>query len=67
MSSQSYSANYWWKQKGDGGEDTAVSIPPLPQPGDTCPFCHTGKLHYDGLFLLICDHCNKIAEGGCFT
>ncbi|MCA9933822.1 MAG: hypothetical protein H6662_09610 [Ardenticatenaceae bacterium] len=79
---QTGSKQYWWKKSEEAAE-TAVPqmtvsakedtqpgdlcLLTTPKAGDTCPFCHEGELHYDGLFLLVCNRCNKIAEGGCFT
>lgn len=38
-----------------------------PKPDEQCPNCQQGTLAYDGLFLLTCNTCHKVAEGGCFT
>ncbi len=71
---------YWWQKSsaalGAPGygveEETAVATGNLclltpPKPGDLCPYCQQGTLAYDGLFLLTCNTCKKVTEGGCFT
>ncbi len=74
--------HYWWQEKSllvttpdydstptetavYGSDDLCLLTP--PKPGDLCPFCQKGSLAYDGLFLLTCSKCKKVAEGGCFT
>jgi ribosomal protein L37AE/L43A len=54
---------HWWQQnKVDDACQSAIL-----KPGDACPSCIVGTLDYDGLFLLTCDTCGKVAEGGAFT
>jgi len=54
--------SFWWQP---------TNVPscnaPALKPGDICPSCTMGDLYYDGLFLLICPVCEKVAEGGAFT
>jgi hypothetical protein len=45
------------------GEEDA---PPEPRPGDECPQCGQGKLDYNGMLNLSCEHCGY-SIGGCFT
>ncbi len=62
---------YWWqeanKQETAVSADSDLCLLETPKPGDLCPYCQEGTLAYDGLFLLTCDKCKKVAEGGCFT
>ena len=51
---------YWWKS--EKPEQEQCRIP--PRPGHTCPECGEGTLAYDGLFILTCDRCAYVAEGG---
>ncbi len=34
--------------------------------GDMCPFCHVGRMDYDGLLNLVCPLCGY-THAGCFT
>jgi ribosomal protein L37AE/L43A len=52
---------YWWQ------ENNHPCSSPDPQPGQICPTCNHGQLDYDSLFLLVCNHCGVVAEGGAFT
>jgi len=55
--------DYWWKK--DGAEQQSCEL--QPRPGHTCPICGKGVLAYDGLFVLVCDHCGYVAESGAFS
>jgi len=56
------SGRFWWHQTGE-----AKCNQPQPKPGDTCSNCHEGRLTFDGLFILMCDRCQHIADSGGFT
>jgi hypothetical protein len=53
----------WWQQDTKAAKTCSIPL----KPGDACPSCFVGTLDYDGLFLLTCDVCGKVAEGGAFT
>lgn len=53
---------YWWRKKGE-----VKCSHPQPKPGDLCPHCAKGRLVFDGLFILACDHCQHVADSGGFT
>jgi ribosomal protein L37AE/L43A len=61
------------KQKTNPCDEVAIN-PVMPganvqkgnRAGDLCPICHTERLDYNGLMILVCPVCGQI-EGGCFT
>lgn len=53
---------FWWRSQEDGTCQTKT-----PLAGDLCPECGHGYLAYDGLFVLACKKCGKVAEAGAFT
>lgn len=53
---------HWWRQDQEAACQAAA-----PKPGDRCPECGLGKLDYDSLFLLTCDHCGQVVESSAFT
>lgn len=58
------SADFWWKS---GADDNLADCALEPREGFACPSCLLGELHYNGLFLLVCDNCGRVAEAGVFT
>jgi hypothetical protein len=53
---------FWWREKGK-----PICKKPQLKPGDTCPSCHEGQLAFDGLFMLVCSRCQRVADSGAFT
>lgn len=55
----------WWRK--DSDENTGRECNPLLTEGQPCPSCIIGQLRYNGLFQLICDTCDRVAEQAVFT
>lgn len=53
---------FWWRSKQKKGCQR-----PQLKPGDPCPHCPEGTLAFNGLFMLVCDRCQKTADSGGFT
>ena len=56
---------YWWKREKAEATNESCQIP--SRPGQLCAECGQGRLAYDGLFILTCDHCGYVAESGAFS
>jgi hypothetical protein len=53
---------FWWRKPGE-----VICKQPQLKPGDTCPNCGQGQLAFDGLFMLVCCRCQRVADSGAFT
>lgn len=54
---------YWWQPDKPAAESCSAAA----VPGKRCPTCRQGRLAYDSLFILTCNACGYVAEGGAFT
>ena len=62
--SEQWPRQQWWQNTNRAGEDDCHAT---PREGLPCPSCLLGTLHFNGLFQLICDTCERVAEAGVFT
>jgi uncharacterized protein (DUF983 family) len=53
---------FWWRS-----EEKTTCQRAQPMPGDPCPHCQEGTLVFNGLLMLLCDKCQKVADYGGFT
>lgn len=53
----------------EGGPGSTCSAKvKIPQAGEQCPRCGSGRLDYNGLLELVCESCGyRAPDGGAFT